>query len=401
MVMCRLVVLLAVGTLAGCAQTETSVDELGPWAPRGGAPQLNEAPFRVDVDPGVVGTFVAASVVPEERNIEDGLAIFASGLGDGGSARLVDPATGETLGSSGDPTGWGDDGRTFHYFIIPGTNLDAEFAVPLDLMVDLPEQVPQVNLMVCHRTVWDTADTVTPGTLRYAVQQAQNDDSICFHPGVFASYPGDVALGSQITVDKRVSIHGTSPSAVVVTTNAMDRIFTVTAPAHLDFMRLLAGNSDQGGLVRAGRVTIRDSELYFGSAQQGGNIYSEQSLVLQDTLIYGGTAEDGGGIYANGSATLSNVDIQESDASQHGGGIYLDGSGLIHLDAVTNVEANTAERGGGIYLDGPTLQFGGEVHLNHASGSGTPGGGIFTASGGLLTTGTANVHDNTPDDFGS
>jgi CSLREA domain-containing protein len=128
-------------------------------------------------------------------------------------------------------------------------------------------------------------------------------------------------------------------------------------------------------------VTISNLTVQNGTGSYGGNIeVGYAALTLTDVLVKGGQASYGGGIYAGyyGTLWLGNSTVDDNEASDYGGGLYLDGSAFITGSTVSNntADTDTYTYGGGIYISS------GQVTLENSTVSGNTsgyeGGGIYT-----------------------
>lgn len=111
-----------------------------------------------------------------------------------------------------------------------------------------------------------------------------------------------------------------------------------------------------GGAVFLNNTTSTISGSTFrqnDASNMGGGVYfSGSNVTLKDSFVIGNTTvEKGGGVRIdNGSAvTINRVVIDQNDATDYGGGIYLILSDLTLINST--ISNNTSERGGGFYID--------------------------------------------------
>lgn len=187
-----------------------------------------------------------------------------------------------------------------------------------------------------------------------------------------------------------LSVESTAPLTVVgesldssLSGGGVARLLTLRgAPLTVEQVTLRDGHADNGGAiwtndsVTLSYVVVRDSV----AAGAGGGIYQTgaDGLVAIDTCgIHANTAgTNGGGLLVEGSLELDNCRVSNNAAVQGGGGMQLTGLGTstIHWG---EVDTNTADRGGGIDLRPPhrvTLDGDSSVAYNTASF----GGGFAT-----------------------
>jgi hypothetical protein len=207
------------------------------------------------------------------------------------------------------------------------------------------------------------ADDGTPGTFRWAVEQAgasPGDDIVSVAPSVTAITLDDCAEG-------RVVI---APSGLL-TIEGNGTTITQTC--------------DDGVIGGVGDTSMSDLTLTGGDTTgDGGAIQLNGGLTLDGVTITGNVADgSGGGIFTVG-ATITNSTIADNGAAD-GGGIYLFGGGDLTVTSST-IERNEADAsGGGIWGDGQVDVVGSQLRENRAA----------TAGGGALVNGFATITDST------
>ncbi|WP_081718795.1 right-handed parallel beta-helix repeat-containing protein [Treponema phagedenis] len=116
--------------------------------------------------------------------------------------------------------------------------------------------------------------------------------------------------------------------------------------------------------------------------QNGGGIYfdSNGTLTLNNVTIQNCNAtEYGGGVYLiNGSLSMNTVEIKKCTASDSGGGIYFDSNKTLTLNNVTIQNCNETGYGGGVYLMNGSLSMN-TVEIKKCTASNS-GGGIYFKS---------------------
>ncbi len=218
-------------------------------------------------------------------------------------------------------------------------------------------------------TVTNLNDSGT-GSLRTAIQAAENGDTIAFSPGL----SGTITLTSgELLVNQSLTIVGPTTStgapAIEVSGNKASRVFDI-----------------QGGTAGV-NVTIEDLAIENGLA-------NSKSL---------NTADAGGGLLINdagGAVTLTNVLVSGNVAqgstgvTAQGGGIaLLGGTGTFSNDTISGNQAiavsGTNALGGGLSVSAGALALGTDTIAGNAvtGGNGGLGGGISVIGGGVALSG--------------
>jgi len=213
-------------------------------------------------------------------------------------------------------------------------------------------------------------------SLREAVLSAASGDQIAFD----LTLPATITLGgSEIFIDKDLTITGPGADQLAVSGNGLYRIFrTYGYPNSIS--------------VTISGLTIRDGVFAAGF---GGGITSQNTtLVLNDCVIGPNNNTDhGGGLIA---MTASNVTLNrctisgnEATGSNGGGGIYVDNSIVTLVNST--VSGNVADYNGG----GITASSTGTVNLVHSTVTGNTanadidtnggGGGLYLDASGVAT----------------
>jgi hypothetical protein len=213
-----------------------------------------------------------------------------------------------------------------------------------------------------------------PGSLRQAVLDANaaaGGDIIAFQAGL----TGTLTLTSgEILITDSVDIRGPGAGVLAIHGNDKSRVFRVqnalsTVDAIVSGLTLTHGSGRFGGAVAVfgGNLTLRNAVVSDSLALfTGGNLYVETgSLTVQESTIANGTADEGGGIA-----------IEE---------------GFLAIDRST-VTANQADKGGGIYTAGARAQIvSSTISGNSASSS---GGGVFAEFLSTFEVRYTTVSDN-------
>ncbi len=225
------------------------------------------------------------------------------------------------------------------------------------------EQLERRELLSAY-SVTSLADpgTLTSGTLRWAVQQANThtgNDTISFASGltgVITLTQGQLEISDS---SGATTIAGPSAGSLSVNGNNADRVFQI----------------DSGAIAAISGLTIT-----------GGNV--------------SGSNANGGGIYSSGELTLTASNIASNTASDDGGGIFI-WEGTL---AVTNCafSDNTAATGGAVKNYG-----GSQVTISNSTFSGDSaqnvngGGGIYNAGSGQCTITNCTISNETSIGYGA
>jgi len=230
-------------------------------------------------------------------------------------------------------------------------------------------------------TVTNTSDKATnTGSLRYALSQAQNGDTIVF------SLPNHsiIKLTSQLTIATNVTISGPGASSL-----AISGTFGVYPSATATISGLTIKN---GKITNAGVLTVSDTTFSSSSLGNGSNA----TLTVNNSTFSGNSATYGGGIGNgdfstatvsnstfsgisgsaignNGFMTVSNSTFSGNSAT-YGGAIYNIDEGAAVTVSNSTFSGNSATYGGAIYNDNTAF-----VYVSNSTFSGnsaTYGGGI-------------------------
>ena len=250
----------------------------------------------------------------------------------------------------------------------------------------------------------------TTGSLRKAINDAPAGGAICFD-SVFFSTPRTISMGgSEILIDKGLTINGPGTNLLTLDANNLSRhLFLSAGTLDLSGMTFIHGSTNgsdpqqgSGGSIFANSgTTLNASNLAItgGSTPEnfGGCIYSNATLNLSDSSVANCQATGNGGAIDNnlGTMTLTRTSITGSTAIQ-GGGILnfatlnIDSSTISGNTATRPPNAGSAPVGGGIYNLG-NLSFANSTLSNNSAQF---GGGLYNVPG-TLTNGYADIHNST------
>ena len=268
-----------------------------------------------------------------------------------------------------------------------------------------------------------------PGSLRQALADADNGDTINFDPSLNGQ---PITLTTaELAIDNDVTILGPGPNLLTVARSSQTqfRIFHVM-PGHdvtVEGIHITGGGGDFGSygggvLNDHANLTITNCSLTTNGSSHGGAIYSDGSgsnatLAVLNCNINGNYAQfAGGGIYNNGSgatASVMNSSVTNNIAAYSsigfavgdGGGIFNSGGTLTITNSVLSnntagvTDPFPAGTGGGIYSNGTLTVTNSTIRGNqgYIAGGGIAGGGAMTITSSTISGNGANAyHDGQP-----
>lgn len=272
-----------------------------------------------------------------------------------------------------------------------------------------------------------------PGTLRYVIATAPDNDTITFANNLKGK---TITLkGGQLVLNRSLKIQGPGVDKLAVSGANVSRVFLVAAtgsvdtpPAVISDLTITKGNGtgvdqfgnpaiDGGAVYNSGNLTllrcavknstaagngggvfntgtgsqITDSTVAYNTATgDGGGICNTQNLLIQRCAVFSNTAGgSGGGIQELGTATYINSTIASNTASGSGGGVNDGGGATINVYNCT-ISLNTASLGGGLavpFSGASTTLRNTIVASNSPSGPPTPApdvSDVFIDGSGIL-----------------
>jgi predicted outer membrane repeat protein len=213
-------------------------------------------------------------------------------------------------------------------------------------------------------TVYRTGDSGAMGTLRWAVNQADNDashgtsDTIQFASGM---QDRTITLSSPLELTRAanktwVTITGSGgPSSINLSGAFAHQVFLVDSGANLDLQNLT---------------------IEYGKATYGGAVMNYGLLDASNCVFIGNTASYGGAICNLGILAVTSSTLDYNVARQQGGAIYNSGTVDARYD---KLNSNTAASGGAIANRGILSLDASQLDYNRASGGGALYNGNFAS----------------------
>jgi hypothetical protein len=266
--------------------------------------------------------------------------------------------------------------------------------------------------------------TLTPGTLRYAVTQANHDaslgisDTINFNTTQMGTNQIKLQQGPLTLTPGTGTTTINGGGVVTLDGNHASRLFLVDSGASADLTGLTIQNGQAanygGGIENFGKLTVSSSTLSSNSAEYGGAIFNDGALTLNNnTNVSNNYAWYGGGLYTQGNTaisaatfkgntasvdggaigetaalTVTNSNFYLNKAAQYGGAIFNEATGTLTVSNSSIGAANlgnSAQYGGGIFNDGNlTVNNYTSVFGNSAQ----YGGGLYTQGNTTISTST-------------
>jgi hypothetical protein len=265
----------------------------------------------------------------------------------------------------------------------PPQNVSTTYAMP-SCATPTPTATPTTK-------VSNTNDS-GPGSLRQAVADARNGDTIQFDPVLNGRNIG--LTTSELVIDKSITINGPGSNLIGVfrSSNTSFRIMHVMPGV----TATIAGLTISGGVA--------------GDQQGGGGILNDHAvLTIENCMVQNSFGEHGGGIYNDGSGGSSALTIINStvtgNSASDGGGLYNDAdkTGAATLSLINStVDSNTAAfngfptgggAGGGILNSGGTVMISNSIVTNNLAG--VPDPFALGDGGGVLNDGTLTITNST------
>jgi predicted outer membrane repeat protein len=236
-----------------------------------------------------------------------------------GSVSALPPPDADGFVSSTTVTAAPMTGYTFAYWLQDGVNIGNANQLSLNLTAHTTLQA--VFGRVVNNFAADSA--TTPGTLRYALTNAQNGEAIICEgvtPGVTT-----ITLESALPpIEKSLTIQG---NGITLT-----RAASTTVDAWSQLLRI--PNT-------SGYITVNISRIHFKDGRAtayGAAIHHGIGTLTLESCIFSGnqnSGSDGGAIYTSGPLVLRGCTFYENSSAGSGGAVYNVGSSSYGTDGVT------------------------------------------------------------------
>ncbi|MDB5341180.1 MAG: Cadherin protein [Planctomycetaceae bacterium] len=260
--------------------------------------------------------------------------------------------------------------------------------------------------------VTSLGDTSDPGTLRWAIEQANSSagaDSISFDSTFFNTERSITLQGTQLPtftdVTGTTTVNGPGWGLLAVSSSYNSRIFEVASGVSVAINDLTVSRgklTDQNGgaILSNGTLTLTNTHVTDSSAVSGGAIYNGPSTVLKlinSAIIHNSASEDGGAIFNAGILSIVDSNVTQNDA-QNGGAIA---SGpvaeLLTISDSTFLQNTATGSGGAVYNTGSIVKVTSTVFNANEAKS---GGAIANIDGGILALSLSTILGNHATDFG-
>lgn len=246
-------------------------------------------------------------------------------------------------------------------------------------------------------TVINTDDD-GPGSLRQAIADAEDGDTIVFDPDIL---PATIVLDTEIDITNSITIDGPGADLLTLDANNDSRIFSAVVGERvievvLRGMRFINGSSDFGGAITNTEklsidgCTFEDNFAGF----DGGAIIGSDLFITNTTFNNNSAGNEGGAITSSRSANIINSTFNNNSSGSNGGAISfrIDEETLFLNISFTTIANNTAgNSGGGIRIGGPTNIINSIVAFNEAD---TGNNCTITADGEINDRGGNYSNDN-------
>lgn len=201
----------------------------------------------------------------------------------------------------------------------------------------------------------------------------------------------DTYSGTEIVVDKPVTLRSANgPAAAIIDGQNVRRCLSILSAAVVDGFTLTGGYEEMGGAVYMRDGELRNCVVVSNEASDyGGGIYVELNGLITDCFIGWNTAYDGGGIEFDYAGVVSNSTIIGNYAYGYGGGVDCYGYGKVYNCMVTSNYADWY--GGGIECWNEAQIYGSTITDNYADGD---GGGIECYYGTNITVNNCLIAGN-------
>ncbi len=223
-------------------------------------------------------------------------------------------------------------------------------------------------------TVTSTADTNTPGTLRFAIAQANANPGSTIAFSLPAS--STITLTSSLpTITAGVTIDGTGVTGLTISGANSFQVFTVNdanASFPLVSVQNLTVTNSAGNSVTAGTLQGTTSTIQ-------GNVADSTQLAFNQatTGTYGGVISGVGSVSVTGGGTVT-----FSQANTYSGGTTITNGGVLSISSDANLGATT----GGLTINNSSVLITTATFTSNRSVTISGGQGIISPSSGTTLT---------------
>ena len=256
----------------------------------------------------------------------------------------------------------------------------------------------------------DTRGSASDVTLRYAITNAADGDTVTFASG------GTITLNNPLTIRTSITITGPDASPIAIDGGGVNQVFVIPSgiTASISDLTIQHGSAtDGGGVYNSGTLTLNDDVITNNAASgSGGGIYNYYggSLTLANSTLSDNTANWGGGVTNLWTLTLNNDAIINNAANDGGGGINNANSVTHIADCTLSDNTATLSYGGAIFnsstlsIDASTIANnstqigGGAIYTDNSmtiSNSTLFGNSTYQYGGGILTFSTLSLTNDT------
>ena len=250
-------------------------------------------------------------------------------------------------------------------------------------------------------TVTNTNDSGS-GSLRDAIAQASNGDTINFNPSLNGQ---TITLASYLDVNKSLTINGPGADKLAISGNDQNMVIFVDAgkgqvTVAINSLAITHGRSSAaGGIYNSGTLTLTRC-LFSGNQSTGNNggaLSNIYNMTVVSCTLTGNNSNLGGGIANFGPAGGSNVvgivvvinsTISNNSAVRQGGGIYTNAGAVSVTNCTLSGNSAASFSGGGIY----TYDTGSTTIENTIIANSV--GGNFEVNNGEVTTDSSSLCDD-------
>ena len=223
-------------------------------------------------------------------------------------------------------------------------------------------------------SVTSTADTNTSGTLRYAIETANNGDTIDL-----SSLGGQIiTFGTEIAISKDLTIEGNVTNGIILNGDNSTRLFNINNSS-VTFANIVfqngGGTSDGGAIYVSNSASGEDINItnsHFkdnNSTTNGGAIVFQGSgynVNITNSSFLNNYAATKGGVFGGWpdiTINIKNSTFTNNSCGNYSGVIHLEGGVIYNIDSSTFVD-NVATSGTTFYNQSGTLNIKNSVIYN-------------------------------------